>query len=106
MAHIIVETNFDRPISDAELMDVGNKLKPCVEERHGKRLRSYLSSDRRRMICHYDAPDAETVREAIRSAGLPQGEVWTAGAVVKIEDYPDFLQKRDKVRARLSGKSP
>jgi len=44
MAHIIVETNFDRPISDAELMDVGNKLKPCVEERHGKRLRSYRAA--------------------------------------------------------------
>ena len=106
MAHIIVETNYPKPPTDSELQSDGAKLIPCIEERHCKWLRSYLSVDRKRRICHFEAPDAESVREAFRSAGLPVGECWKAGALVKIEDYPDFLKKRDAVRARLSGKSP
>jgi hypothetical protein len=104
MAHIIVETNLPKRPTDAELEQAGAKLIPCIEERHARWIRSYLSIDRKRRICHFEAPDAESVREAYRSAGLPVGEVWTAGAVMKIEDYPDFLAKREQLRARLAGK--
>jgi uncharacterized protein DUF4242 len=106
MARIVIETNFEKPLTAAEIEGGRTKMKACIAERHGQWIRSYLSTDRRRLVCEYEAPDAESVREACRSAGIPFGEVWTAGAVVKIEDYPDFLQKRDAVRARLRGKSP
>lgn len=36
-----------------------------------KFLRSYFAKDRRRMLCLYAAPDAESVRTANRTAGLP-----------------------------------
>jgi hypothetical protein len=34
MAHIIVETNFERPLADAEIKGGRAKLHPCIEQRH------------------------------------------------------------------------
>jgi hypothetical protein len=39
-------------------------------------VRTLFSTDRKRMICLYHAPDAESVRLAQRAAGMPFGEVW------------------------------
>ena len=106
MARVIVATTFPTPLSDAERAALSEKAMRCIEERHCKWIRSYLSSDRKRRICEFEAPDAESMREAYRSAGidLSTTEIWTAGTVVKIEDYPEFLKRRDEVRARLAGK--
>lgn len=41
--------------------------------------RSFLSTDRRRMICAFEAADAEAVRTAYRSAGEAFDRVWVAG---------------------------
>jgi hypothetical protein len=44
--------------------------------------RSLLSADRLRMVCQYDAPDAESVRKVQREAGNGFDRVW-AGAVIE-----------------------
>jgi hypothetical protein len=44
-------------------------------------LRSYFSRDRRRMICLYEAPDAEAVRLAQEKAGVPFETAWTSRVV-------------------------
>jgi hypothetical protein len=36
---------------------------------------SFLSADRRKTYCLYEAPSAEAIREAARLAGLPAGVV-------------------------------
>ncbi len=41
-------------------------------------LQSYVSADRRRMICIFEAPDAESVRKANTTAVLQFDRVWTA----------------------------
>jgi hypothetical protein len=41
-------------------------------------MRSYLSTDRRRMVCAFEAPDAEAVRTSFRSAGISFERVWDA----------------------------
>jgi hypothetical protein len=41
-------------------------------------VRTYFATDRRRMICLYVAPDAESVRLAQVQAGLPHAGVWAA----------------------------
>jgi hypothetical protein len=41
-------------------------------------LASFISRDKRRLICTYEAPDAEAVRKANETAGLPFDNVWTA----------------------------
>ena len=41
-------------------------------------MRSYLSNDRRRMVCHFEAADAEAARESYRAAGVKFERVWAA----------------------------
>jgi len=41
-------------------------------------IRSYFSKDRKRMICEYEAPDAEAVRRLQRTASMPFERIWTA----------------------------
>jgi hypothetical protein len=38
--------------------------------------RTFFSADRRRMVCLYQAPDAESVRLAQREAAMPLDAVW------------------------------
>ena len=44
--------------------------------------RSVLSADRLRMVCQYDAPDAESVRKLQREAGNGFDRVW-AGELIE-----------------------
>jgi hypothetical protein len=76
--HLIVEQTFSEPLSDEEHSDGARRLDDCLA-RHGARwLRSYLSTDHRRMICEFEAPDAEVVRISFRSAGVEFVRVWAA----------------------------
>jgi hypothetical protein len=54
-----------------------------------------MSTDRRRVVCEFDAVDAETVREAYRMANVPFVRIWSA-EVFAVEDYPESLAKLDE----------
>jgi hypothetical protein len=41
-----------------------------------KYARTFFSSDHRRMLCLYEAPDAESVRLAQRESAMPVDAVW------------------------------
>ncbi len=77
---IIVERSFDHSPSDAELAEVAEREKHCREIRAITWKRSLMSKDRRRMICEYEAPDAETVRRVQLEAGAPFDRIWSAEA--------------------------
>lgn len=78
MPYIIVEYDFVPPVTDERLQDMAAALQPCVEARQIRRLRTIISHDRRRGWCELEAPDAETVREAYRSARVSFRSVWPA----------------------------
>jgi hypothetical protein len=103
MATILVEQIFDPPLSDEAYSKLAKKLDPCLDIRDAIWCRSYISGDKKRVVCEFEAPDAESVREALRTSGMPFERVWNA-EVVRIEDYPDFLAKREQLRAKLAGK--
>jgi hypothetical protein len=92
MARVMVEHVFDEPLTDERYQEGATKLDPCLELRHGAWRRSSLSQDRLRMVCEFEAPDAESVRQALRSAGIPYEKVWTA-LVFAVEDYPEAAAK-------------
>ena len=50
MALIVVETEFSEPLSEEGLGARAGKLAQCAPPRNARWIRSYLSSDRRRMI--------------------------------------------------------
>lgn len=78
MTRLIVERTFEEPLSEADHKAAGERLAPCTEMYGVRWIRSYLSADRRRMICEYEAPDAEAVRLSNRSAGVSFDRVWNA----------------------------
>ena len=78
MTHLILEQSFDLPLTDDEHNRVAQRLDPCLEAHGARWMRSYLSSDRLRMVCEFQAPDAEAVRQSYRTAGIQFERVWTA----------------------------
>jgi hypothetical protein len=99
MARIIVEQSFDPPMTTEDQEAFARRLDACLEIRNGAWRRSSIAGDRRRMICEFEAPDAESVREALRSARVPFDAVWTA-EVYAVEDYPDHQARLDRLLAR------
>jgi len=101
MARVLVEQVFAEPFTDERYAAFAKKVDPCVEVRDGLWRRSSLAIDKLRMVCEFEAPDAESVREAYRVAGVPYERVWTAD-VYAIEDYPEQLKKLEALLARTA----
>jgi hypothetical protein len=78
MRYLIVETTYEPPLTDGRRQETQDRLYPCMELRGVEWVRSYESSDRRRKVCVFRAPDAEALREAYRSAGIPYDRMWAA----------------------------
>jgi hypothetical protein len=97
MARIIVEQVFTEPLTDKRYADFAKALDPCLEVRNGVWRRSSLAKDKLRLTCEFEAPDAESVREAFRNAGVAFERVWAAD-VFAVEDYPE---RQSKLQALL-----
>ena len=78
METLILERTFDEPLTEDLLAAVQARMAPCLEQYGVTWVRSYFSTDHRRMICHYEAPDAEAVRTSNRAAEALFDQVWSA----------------------------
>jgi Protein of unknown function (DUF4242) len=81
MSRIIVERNFATPPSDADMAAVADRERPCLGIYNVQWKRSLLSTDRRRMVCEYEAADAETVRKVQREAQAAFDRIWVADVI-------------------------
>jgi len=50
----------------------------CLRLHHVRWQEARLSEDGKRLICRFSAPDAESVRIALRLSGIPFEAVWIA----------------------------
>lgn len=78
MSRIIVERKFDTKQVFDELQAQEDRFAWCLQQHQVKFIRSYFSKDRQFMICEYEAPDAEAVRQVQRTAKMPFERIWTA----------------------------
>lgn len=78
MPRIIVERNFEPPLTEEELRATEARMAPCLDLYHVRWIRSYWSADRRRMICEYEAPDAASVKSVQREAEARFDRIWPA----------------------------
>lgn len=85
MSLVIVETAADQPITPDVLKAADERVLPCLEERNVTWRYSLLSTDRYRMICTFDAPDAESVRQAYRKGGGRFSCIWS-GTLIQPHD--------------------
>jgi hypothetical protein len=82
MIRIVVERTYDRPQSDEDMAAVANRERNCLDIWQVAWRRSVLSEDRRRMICEYEAPDAESVRRVEQQAEASFDRIWV-GTVIE-----------------------
>ena len=78
MAVLVLEQSFDPPMTNEQLNEAAQRFDKCLEAHGARWMRSYVSKDRKRMICEFEAPDAEQVRASARSAGVSFDDCWTA----------------------------
>lgn len=81
MARVIVEREFAEPVSFEEMAEREKAGAWCLAQHHVEYVKTYLSKDRRRMICVYEAPDAESVRIAQTKANMPFTRVWATDVI-------------------------
>jgi hypothetical protein len=78
MATLVLEQNFEAPVTDEYLNDAAKRVDGCLQAHGARWMRSYLSLDRKRLICEFEAADAEQIRDSYRSAGVSFDHCWTA----------------------------
>jgi hypothetical protein len=81
MSTVVVERAFAEPVTFEDIQAIESRGSWCLEA-HGVRfLKTYFSRDGRRMICLYEAKDAESVRVAESKAGVPFDEAWATEVI-------------------------
>ena len=81
MSRVIVERTFPKPLTAQELEAVGERMAPCLKIYNVRWIRSFWSMDHLRMVCEYEAADAESVRAVQREAAAAFDRVWAADVV-------------------------
>ena len=81
LMRIVVERSFDTPQSDSDMARVADRERPCLSAYQATWKRSVLSTDRKRMVCEYEAADAETMRRIQREAGAQFDRIWVGEVI-------------------------
>ena len=76
LANVVVERRFEQAVTVEALQAIEDAGAHCMELHKVTFLRTFFSTDHKRMICLYRAPDAESVRLAQHQAGMPVERVW------------------------------
>ncbi len=71
MPTFVAERTFDPPVTPERFAGGSEKLAPCIAARDVIWVSSILAVDGTRSVCTFEAPDAESLREANGIAGLP-----------------------------------
>lgn len=75
-ANVLVSRQFEAATALEEIQAIEDRAGGCLEIHRVRFVRTFFSLDRTRMVCLYQAPDAESVRIAQREAGMPVERVW------------------------------
>ncbi|HEX7114503.1 MAG TPA: DUF4242 domain-containing protein [Steroidobacter sp.] len=74
--NVLVRRVFPEPVTFEDVQEQENAAAACLRMHRVKFVRTFFSLDRRRMVCFYQAPDAEAVRVVQREAALPFEAIW------------------------------
>src|SRR5262245_50559766 len=77
MEFVLVERRFEQTVTFQDIQKQEQRGSWCLDTYHVRFLKTFLSRDQRRMLCLYEAPDAESVRQAEAQAGVPFECAWT-----------------------------
>lgn len=95
MSLVIVEILADSPLTPESPTDTDLRVLACLAERNATWRYSLLSRARLRMICTFDAPDAESVRESYRQGGGIFSRIWARELIqpqgIQPQRHPSML---------------
>lgn len=80
--NVVVERTFPAPVRYEELEALGQAKAWCFETYRAKHSHTAFALDRKRMLCFYSAPDADSVRCLQREAGTPFDVIWAGTSIV------------------------
>lgn len=75
-SNVVVTRSFDKPVELGDIQAIEDAGAWCLEAHGVQFVRTFFSTDCKRMVCLYRAPDAESVRRAQSGAGMPVERVW------------------------------
>ena len=78
MALVVCERKFNQPVTVEGFINASAQLGPCLDVRGIRWIGSAISADGSKCVCRFEAPDAESVRQANREADCPFEHVWLA----------------------------
>ena len=82
METIVLEHHFsDRPFDIERYRKSRAENAWCLDLHGVRHVKSYLSPDGRRMVCIFEAPDADAVRKMSVQLGYSYDQVWKATIV-------------------------
>jgi hypothetical protein len=81
MSFVIVERAFETATDAAALRGEQVQLERCLAVREVTFVSAWLAQTGKRALFVYEAPDAESVRNGYRSAGVAFERVWSADAI-------------------------
>ncbi|MBW2508861.1 MAG: DUF4242 domain-containing protein [Deltaproteobacteria bacterium] len=78
MDYVVVEREFPERLTPEEVTAMAASMQ-CLELYRAKPVCSYLMPDGRRLVCVFEAPDAEALRSLGRANGFPANAViWSS----------------------------
>ena len=78
MAHVIAEHAADPPLSPEAVAAMVDKLRKCLIVREIETIAVYPAANGKRVVMVFRARDAESVRNAFRSADVAFERIWNA----------------------------
>src|SRR5262245_12567390 len=88
MPDFFLERSFERTLSASDVLALSAQSDGCFDLHRVEWRGSLLAAGGRRLLCSFRAPDAESVRIALRSSGADAGRLW-AGSM---HDAPGFTE--------------
>ena len=85
MARYLIERNFAERIELTK--EAADNIRQINDEEGVKWLFSFLSADKRKTYCLYEAPNAEAIRIAARRANLPADVIIELGGELRPEMF-------------------
>src|SRR5262245_53576307 len=76
MAEVFVERAFESPITRDDVLAMAERGRSCFGLHRVDWRGSLLAAGGRKLVCRFKAPDAESLRIALRTSGVPDGRLW------------------------------
>jgi hypothetical protein len=99
MPYFLIERNFADQLEENRA--VAEAINQVNADAGVEWLISFLSADRKRTFCLYEAPSAEAIHEAARRAGIPADEIIEITELRRSGEMGPLLPERFSLPARL-----